>query len=174
MYNKNMDLLLFFISIIISFGIIIKAIISASETQRTSTLYNYRYNRKYAIMTEREVEFYKKLKFVCGENILIFPQIHLSNLFFHNVKGQNFKAAFKFINRLSVDFVLVDSRNFKTLMAIELDDSTHDEQERIRRDLIVNDIFKKANFPLLRVDSIKIDNEKLKQMILENIKNDVK
>ena len=70
--------------------------------------------------------------------------------------------------------MLVDSRNFKTLMAIELDDSTHNEQERIRRDLIVNDIFKKANVPLLRVDSIKIDNEKLKQMILENIKNDVK
>ena len=80
----------------------------------------------------------------------------------------------KFINKLSVDFVLVDSRNYKTLLAIELDDSTHNKQERIRRDLIVNDIFKKANFPLLRVDSIKIDNEKLKQMILENIKNDVK
>ena len=167
-----MDLLLIFLSIIISFGIIIKAIASDSGTQKTSTL--YRYNRKYAIMTEREQEFYKKLKLICGDSILIFPQIHLSNLFFHNVKGQNFKAAFKFINRLSVDFVLVDSRNFKTLMAIELDDSTHDEQERIRRDLIVNDIFKKANFPLLRVDSIKIDNEKLKQMILENIKIGVK
>ena len=167
-----MDILLYFLSIPIILVIIIKAIASDSGNQKTSTL--YRYNRKYNIMTEREVEFYKKLKHVCGENILIFPQIHLSNLFFHNVKGQNFKAAFKFINRLSVDFVLVDSRNFKTLMAIELDDSTHNEQERIRRDLIVNDIFKKANFPLLRVDSIKIDNEKLKQMILENIKNDVK
>ena len=165
-----MDFLLIFLTIIVSFVIIIKAIVSGSETQKTSTLYNYRYNRKYAIMTEREVEFYKKLKFVCGENILIFPQIHLSNLFFHNIKGQNFK----FINKLSVDFVLVDSRNFKTLMAIELDDSTHNDQERIRRDLIVNDIFKKANFPLLRVDSIKIDNEKLKQMILENIKIGVK
>lgn len=174
MYNQNMDFLLIFLTIIVSFVIIIKAIVSGSETQKTSTLYNYRYNRKYAIMTEREVEFYKKLKFVCGENILIFPQIHLSNLFFHNIKGQNFKSAFKFINKLSVDFVLVDSRNFKTLMAIELDDSTHNDQERIRRDLIVNDIFKKANFPLLRVDSIKIDNEKLKQMIIENIKIGVK
>ena len=165
-----MDFLLIFLTIIVSFVIIIKAIVSDSGNQRTSTLYNYRYNRKYAIMTEREQEFYKKLKLICGDSILIFPQIHLSNLFFHNVKGQNFKSAFKFINRLSVDFVLVDSRNFKTLMAIELDDLTHNEQERIRRDLIVNDIFKKANFPLLRVDSIKIDNEKLKQMILENIK----
>lgn len=69
---------------------------------------------------------------------------------------------------------MVDSRNFKTLLAIELDDSTHNEKDRIKRDLIVNDIFEKANFPLLRVDSIKIDNEKLKQMILENIKNIVK
>ena len=169
-----MDFLLIFLTIIVSFVIIIKAIVSDSGNQRTSTLYNYRYNRKYAIMTEREQEFYKKLKLICGDSILIFPQIHLSNLFFHNIKGQNFKAAFKFINKLSVDFVLVDSRNFKTLMAIELDDLTHNEQERIRRDLIVNDIFKKANFPLLRLDSIKIDNEKLKQMILENIKNGVK
>lgn len=167
-----MDILLVFLSIPVILVIIIKAIASDSGAQKTSTI--YRYNRKYAIMTEREQKFYEKLKLICGDSILIFPQIHLSNLFFHNIKGQNFKAAFKFINKLSVDFVLVDSRNYKTLLAIELDDSTHNEQERIRRDLIVNDIFKKANFPLLRVDSIKIDNEKLKQMILENIKNGVK
>jgi topoisomerase DNA-binding C4 zinc finger domain protein len=169
-----MDILLYFLTIPIILVIIIKAIVSDSGSSKNSTLYNYRYSRKYRIMTEREQEFYKKLKLICGDSILIFPQIHLSNLFFHNIKGQNFKSAFKFINKLSVDFVLVDSRNFKTLMAIELDDSTHNDQERIRRDLIVNDIFKKANFPLLRVDSIKIDNEKLKQMILENIKIGVK
>ena len=166
-----MDILLYFFAIPIILVIIIKAIASDSGNQKTSTV--YRYNRKYVIMTEREQEFYKKLKLVCGDSILIFPQIHLSSLFFHNVKGQNFKLAFRFINRLSVDFVLVDSRNFKTLLAIELDDSTHNEKDRIKRDLIVNDIFKKANFPLLRVDSVKIDNEKLKEMILESIKNGV-
>lgn len=167
-----MAILLYFLAIPIILVIIIKAIVSDSGNQKTSTV--YRYNRKYVIMTEREQEFYKKLKLVCGDSILIFPQIHLSSLFFHNVKGQNFKLAFRFINRLSVDFVLVDSRNFKTLLAIELDDSTHNEKDRIKRDLIVNDIFKKANFPLLRVDSVKIDNEKLKEMILESIKNGVK
>lgn len=167
-----MDILLYFLAIPVILVIIIKAIVSDSGNQKTSTV--YRYNRKYVIMTEREQEFYKKLKLVCGDSILIFPQIHLSSLFFHNVKGQNFKLAFRFINRLSIDFVLVDSRNFKTLLAIELDDSTHNEKDRIKRDLIVNDIFKKANFPLLRVDSVKIDNEKLKEMILESIKNGVK
>lgn len=167
-----MAILLYFFAIPIILVIIIKAAISDSGNQKTSTV--YRYNRKYVIMTEREQEFYKKLKLVCGDSILIFPQIHLSSLFFHNVKGQNFKLAFRFINRLSVDFVLVDSRNFKTLLAIELDDSTHNEKDRIKRDLIVNDIFKKAHFPLLRVDSVKIDNEKLKEMILESIKNGVK
>lgn len=167
-----MDILLYFLAIPIILVIIIKAIVSDSGNQKISTV--YRYNRKYVIMTEREQEFYKKLKLVCGDSILIFPQIHLSSLFFHNVKGQNFKLAFRFINRLSVDFVLVDSRNFKTLLAIELDDSTHNEKDRIKRDLIVNDIFKKAHFPLLRVDSVKIDNEKLKEMILESIKNGVK
>ena len=167
-----MDILLYFLAIPVILVIIIKAIASDSVNQKTSTV--YRYNRKYVIMTEREQEFYKKLKLVCGDSILIFPQIHLSSLFFHNVKGQNFKLAFRFINRLSVDFVLVDSRNFKTLLAIELDDSTHNEKDRIKRDLIVNDIFEKANFPFLRVDSIKIDNEKVKEMILESIKNGVK
>lgn len=167
-----MDILLYFLAIPIILVIIIKAIVSDSGNQKISTV--YRYNRKYVIMTEREQEFYKKLKLVCGDSILIFPQIHLSSLFFHNVKGQNFKLAFRFINRLSVDFVLVDSRNFKTLLAIELDDSTHNEKDRIKRDLIVNDIFKKAHFPLLRVESVKIDNEKLKEMILESIKNGVK
>ena len=67
-----MDILLVFLSIPVILVIIIKAIVSDSGSSKNLTLYNYRYNRKYNIMTEREVEFYKKLKHVCGENILIF------------------------------------------------------------------------------------------------------
>ena len=53
-----MDILLVFLSIPVILVIIIKAIASDSGAQKTSTI--YRYNRKYAIMTEREQEFYKK------------------------------------------------------------------------------------------------------------------
>lgn len=62
-----MDILLYFLPIPVILVIIIKAIVSDSGNQKTSTV--YRYNRKYVIMTEREQEFYKKLKEMILESI---------------------------------------------------------------------------------------------------------
>lgn len=59
-------------------------------------------------MSNTEAEFFKKLQGVAGERYFVFPQVHLSALLDHKVKGQDWRIAFRHINGKSVDYVLCD------------------------------------------------------------------
>jgi very-short-patch-repair endonuclease len=50
----------------------------------------------------------------------------------------------------SVDFVLVDKKDYSTKLVIELDDASHNFASRIERDALVNTILKNAKIPVLR------------------------
>ena len=110
----------------------------------------YRYFAKNTIMTERENKFFKQLNEILGNKWFVVPQVHLSALLNHKVKGQNWKAAFRHINGKSVDYVLLSKETTKPICAIELDDSSHDRADRSARDDEVERIFKQANIPLAR------------------------
>lgn len=125
--------------------------IPEKEELRKST---YVYQAKNSIMTQREAGFYKLLSQAADSKWFIAPQIHLSALLNHKIKGQNWKAAFQHINGKSVDFVLLDKDTLKPVCAIELDDSTHQRTDRVARDAEVNRIFKEAGLPLVRFSDI--------------------
>ena len=110
----------------------------------------YRYFAKNTIMTERENKFFKQLNEILGNKWFIIPQVHLSALLNHKVKGQNWKAAFRHINGKSVDYVLLSKETMKPICAIELDDSTHNYKNRVERDAEVERIFAEAKLPLAR------------------------
>ena len=110
----------------------------------------YAYTKRPQIMTNHELGFYKILAEVAGERYYIFPQVHLSALLDHKVKGQTWSAAFKHINGKSVDYVLCDKITLSPVYAIELDDSSHDSTVRQTRDQEVERIFQAADLPLIR------------------------
>ena len=110
----------------------------------------YRYFVKNAIMTERENKFFQQLNEILGNKWFVIPQVHLSALLNHKVKGQNWKAAFRHINGKSVDYVLLSKETMKPICAIELDDSTHNYKNRVERDAEVERIFAEAKLPLAR------------------------
>lgn len=119
-------------------------------------------------MTPAENEFYTMLVSAVGERYFVFPQVHLSALLNHEVKGQYWKAAFSSINGKSVDYVISDRTTRKSLAAIELDDYTHDAEDRKQRDIEVERILKEAGMPLLRFTNYKtISREEIEQQILE-------
>lgn len=80
----------------------------------------------------------------------VFPQVHLSALLDHTVKGQDWRAAFRHINGKSVDYVLCDINTLQPVYAVELDDPTHQRDDRIERDSEVERIFSDAQLPLVR------------------------
>src|SRR3989339_1698359 len=118
------------------------------ESKKKST---YRYQRKDFFMTKPEHDFFDILVALLGDRYYVFPQVHLSTILDNKVKGQNWRGAFRHIDEKSVDFVICDKAYIKPLLAIELDDSSHERAGRQDRDAEVERIFKEVGLPLLRL-----------------------
>src|SRR5476651_2690832 len=124
----------------------------ASETKEAPV---YSYGRKDFIMTKAENDFFGILKELLQDRYQIFPQVHLTSLLDEKKVRQNWNAARSHINRKSVDFVVCDKTYTRPLLAIELDDYSHDAEERRNRDVEVERIFENANMQLLRFRDYK-------------------
>jgi len=111
----------------------------------------YAYKQKDFFMSRAEHECYDALVLAVGEKYHIFPQVHLPSIVDNKVVGQNWMAAFRHISQKSVDFVLCDKSYIAPKLAIELDDRTHERQDRIERDGEVERVLKDAKVPLLRL-----------------------
>jgi len=88
-----------------------------------------------------------------GNKYHVFPQIHLATILDHKIVGQNWVSAFRHIDEKSVDFVICDINYIKPLLAIELDDKTHESNVRKNRDAEVEQILSDAQIPLLRIEN---------------------
>lgn len=131
--------------------ILVKAVVSSSSKTRKVFKNNlYTYSAKPSVMTRAENDFFVTLDRAVSERYFVFPQIHLSSLLDHRVKGQEWTYAFRHINSKSVDYVLCDRQTLQPAYAIELDDYTHDQHDRKKRDIEVERIFSDANLPLVR------------------------
>jgi|SRR3989344_901686 len=111
----------------------------------------YEYTRKKFLLTRAEHECYDALVATVGDMYFIFAQVHLPTIVDHKVVGQNWRASFSHISQKSVDFVLCDKKDISPLLAIELDDRSHERPDRIERDHEVARILKEAGVPLYRI-----------------------
>ncbi len=122
---------------------------TGEQEERQKTI--YKYVEKKFFMTSSERTFYNSLGQAVGNDYRIFAQVHLPTIVDHKVPGQNWTPAFRHINGKSVDFVLCDKDTLSTVLAIELDDKTHERPDRAERDTEVERILQQAGVPLLRV-----------------------
>ncbi len=117
---------------------------------------NYEYSRRDSVMTAAEAEFFRRLEEIVSDRYYVFPQQHLSSLLNHQIKnGQSWKGALSAIQRKSVDYVLADKTSLQTIYAIELDDYTHDAEDRMKRDTQVETLFKSVGIPLVRLHDVQ-------------------
>jgi hypothetical protein len=148
-----------------------KAIDKRIDNQNEIKKSRYRYYAKPYLMTTRENEFFKLLNDIFGAKWFVIPQVHLSSLLNHKVKGQNWNGAFRHINGKSVDYVLVGKESYKVICAIELDDSTHSRADRIERDNEINRIFHEAKIPLARIGKFEnMSRQEIVSVITDAIK----
>lgn len=122
--------------------------------------YNDSYEKKEYLMTRNELKFYKQLKKITDKlELTIFAQVSLYQV----IRNKNFKD-FNKIKSKSIDFVITEN-NGKIKMCIELDDKSHNKNNRIERDNFINEIFNQANIKLLRIpvqDFYNLENLELK------------
>ncbi len=147
--------IIFVVIIIVGFAIANEVIDRKKQTgeEKKENKSPYHYKRKDFLMSRPEHEFFDVLIESVGNRYYVFPQVHLATFLDYKIVGQNWKGAFRHIDEKSVDFVLCDKAYIKPLLAIELDDRTHDRGDRKERDGVVENILKEACLPLLRFEN---------------------
>ena len=141
--------------------------INNSPTLLQDNLENIDYNKKYIkkdyLLTQTELKFYKLLKTITDElNLIICPQVPLYEI----VKNIDYKDFNKIASK-SIDFVIAEP-NLKIKFCIELDDYTHKQTKRIKRDKFIEKLFTDLNIKILRIPVQNFYNlEELKEKIKE-------
>lgn len=125
------------------------------------------YKPKEKFLSNNEITLYKTLKKICYElKLTIFAQVSLSQILEINNRRKQ-QQLFNRIMCKSIDFVLYDEETNTIACCIELDDKTHEQEERKERDLFLDKIFN-HNIKLIHIKSQKFyDAEEIKNKILE-------
>lgn len=109
------------------------------------------YNAK-TILTDREYEFYKRLKPLADEyGLSVYSKVRLADLIEPKPKAENpyWMECFNKIKAKHIDFALADE-DTAIVALIELDDTSHSRPDRVERDDFVNAVLENTGYTLLR------------------------
>lgn len=116
---------------------------------------NYKEHENF--MTQNELRFYKflinvviELKEKYNLRLTIFAQVALNRLIDVN-NERRMNPLFDKISRKSIDFALLDESTNKIYCCIELDDRTHERDDRKERDILLDKVFK-DNIKLIHIE----------------------
>jgi hypothetical protein len=103
-------------------------------------------------LSPAEISFYQVLRVTVGARALVFTKINLADLFFVATGDhrQN-RALANRVDRKHVDFLICDLKTLRPIVALELDDRSHNRTDRKSRDELVEGVFAAAGLPLHRV-----------------------
>lgn len=158
------------IGVIVTIGLLVK-LFTNDSSGKVSKKTPYKYTKQNFLISRPEHEFFNILVELFSDQYHIFTQVHLPTIIDHKVPGQDWKPAFSHINGKSVDFVICDKTYIKPLLAIELDDKSHERQDRIERDSEVERMLQEAGMPLIRFENHgNFNTEEIRNRILEKLK----
>jgi len=106
------------------------------------------YSRRNYFFSAAERSLYEILRRLTPEHT-VFAKVRLAELVYikESVPGQAYRSR---IDRKQVDFVVCD-KNLAPVVAIELDDASHQHAERHVRDQFVDEVLAAASLPVIHV-----------------------
>ncbi|GKV90459.1 MULTISPECIES: DUF2726 domain-containing protein [Pectobacterium] len=119
-------------------------------------------NRKNYFLTRCEREFYERLSEWYGDYCYIHCQVSLGQLTTipkGTLSDEEHRRFSAIVNNMALDYVFVSKKTNKVVCVIELDDATHQRENRIERDKKLNKILSLAKIGFLRVPVGNIDNK---------------
>lgn len=122
---------------------------------------------KIYLLTKHEYAFYKKLRPIADRyNLQILAKVRLADLIGVD-GGLDRSTHLRYFSKISskhIDFVIAD--DMKVLLLIELDDNSHNSEDRIARDKFVDKALSVSGYTLIRTwgETDEID-EKLRHII---------
>jgi len=122
----------------------------------------YNYEKRTYLLTVNENIFYRELLPIAQKlQLTICPKVRLADIV-KPCKGQNWQAAFNKIQSKHIDFILCNNA-LQPILAIELDDNSHERQDRKERDAFVDSVLNMANIPIIHTRGAKGIEEKIKK-----------
>ena len=109
------------------------------------------YRKTEHLLTPAERSFYEVLRRIIGDDLRLFVKVRLADLVWLPHDIENRQAHVNRVAAKHIDFVLCDPRTFAPVLAVELDDSSHEARPRQQRDALVNEVLRTVGVPLLRV-----------------------
>lgn len=109
------------------------------------------YRKRDYLLTAAERSFYEVLCGIAGDQLHVFPKVRLLDLFYLPKGTENIQSHKNRVMSKHVDFLLCDRENIAPLLVIELDDSSHEREDRKERDTFVDKALGAASLPILHV-----------------------
>jgi hypothetical protein len=122
----------------------------SSKSGRSQAKGSLPYRRRGPLLSQGEVAFYRALRAAVGGKYHVAFKARLADLITCSKSAWD-EGFGHMIARHHVDFVLCDYRTTEVIAAIELDDRTHNRPSRKRRDAFLDESFKSAGIPLVRI-----------------------
>lgn len=110
----------------------------------------YPYFSRKTLLTDAEQRFYSVLKAATVSKYDISCKVRLADLI--NCSDTNWRKGYgPQISSKHIDFVLINPETSQIILAIELDDKSHDLLHRQKRDAFVDKALESAFIPILRI-----------------------
>jgi len=109
------------------------------------------YRKADSLLSPAERSFYEVLLRVSCTDMHVFPKVRLLDLLWLPPQMKERQVYLNRVQSKHLDFVLCDRTRVEPLLAIELDDASHQMLERQARDQFVDAVLKAAGLSLLRV-----------------------
>jgi len=117
--------------------------------------------RRRNLLTANEQRFYTTLRVSTNETIL--AKVRLADLV---ESSTNSRSDFARISQKHIDFVLADPTTLTPKLLIELDDRSHQREDRKARDQFVDGVATAAGIPILHISTrVEYDPDTLRELI---------
>lgn len=123
------------------------------------------YSSREVLLSQGELAFYRVLVRALPEHLGIAPKVRLADVLRCSADGWK-RGYFGKIAQKHLDFVIIQQSSARLLMAIELDDRSHERRDRRERDAFVDRAMATAGLPLLHVPAANsYDGAALRQTV---------
>lgn len=112
------------------------------------------YGKRDDFLSAAEISFFHVLQTILTDGHYLLTKVNLGDLFFVRQPHEN-KGARGRISQKHVDFVICDSSTMEPVLAVELDDRSHEREDRKQRDQLVDRVFAAAGLPILHIPAAK-------------------
>lgn len=153
------DLTIFGVLIVAAVCLVVLKRLKINSPARSKGKDNAKYTSAERLLTPTEAIAFRQLHQRIKGHGYICPKVRIADLISVDAKGDRsaFRSAFQKISQKHVDFAVM-TLSGEILFAVEIDDKSHERNDRKARDLFVDAVFAEAGIALVRIKPGGVDS----------------